>query len=209
MVLEYLKEYYGPGEPIFAGNIDIPNMSAEDLRYHLKKLTDEGKIRRFDAGIYYFPKSGILDQEMPLGVDDVVIHKYINRKGKRVGYYSGHTFANRIGLSTQVPFVEEITSNYAPAPVRKLIIHGRRFIIRRPIVEITDENVLVLQFLDCLKDIEKCAEEESDMCGAILSRYAKENNITKSKIDRFIAGYPLKVYRAIYETGVRFAPEKE
>ena len=38
-------------------------------------------------------------------------------KMKRIGYYSGHTLANRMGLSTQIPFTKEITSNLAPAPV--------------------------------------------------------------------------------------------
>ena len=40
MLYEYLKENYIPGEPIFTGDIDIPGMTEENLRYHLKKLTD-------------------------------------------------------------------------------------------------------------------------------------------------------------------------
>jgi hypothetical protein len=44
----------------------------------------------------------------------------------------------------------------------------------------------VLQFLDCLKYIEKCAEEELDVCGRILSEYAKHNAITKKRIERFL-----------------------
>ena len=81
------------------------------------------------------------------------MHKYILRRGKRIGYYSGYTLANRMGLSTQVPFTIEITSNYAPAQVRELTIKNHKYIIRRPVVEVTEENVTVLQFLDCLKDI--------------------------------------------------------
>ena len=107
-------------------------------------------------------------------------------------------------MSTQVPFTIEITSNYAPALVRELTIKNRKYIIRRPVAEVTEENVAVLQFLDCLKDIEKCAEEEMDVCGKILSKYAKQNNITKQKIDEFIEEYPVKIYKAIYETGVEY-----
>ena len=124
--------------------------------------------------------------------------------GKRVGYYSGYTLANRMGLSAQVPLTEEITSNYAPAQVRELTIKNRKYILRRPVVEVTDENVAVLQFLDCLKDLEKCAEEEPKVCGRILSGYAREHALTKSAVDRFLAMYPLKIYKAIYETGVGY-----
>ena len=141
---------------------------------------------------------------MNLSAETVAIHKYIQRRGKRVGYYSGYTLANRMGLSTQVPFTIEITSNYAPALVRELTIKNRKYIIRRPVAEVTEENVAVLQFLDCLKDIEKCAEEEMDVCGKILSKYAKQNNITKQKIDEFIEEYPVTIYKAIYETGVEY-----
>lgn len=204
MLYTYLKEHYIPGEPIFTGDIDIPEFTDENLRYHLKKLTDDGIICRFEAGVYYFPKTNLFGEPTTLSAETVAIHKYINRKGKRIGYYSGYTLANRMGLSTQVPFTEEITSNYAPAPVREMTIKNRKYIIRRPAVEITDENVTTLQLLDCLKDIEKCAEEEPEVCGKILSAYAKEHGITKAMIDKFIENYPLKIYKAIYETGVEY-----
>lgn len=204
MLYEYLIKNYMPGEPIFSGDIEIPGLSEENLRYHLKKLTDDGIISRFEAGVYYFPKLDILGERMNLSAETVATHKYIKRRGKRVGYYAGFTLANRMGLSTQVPFTVEITSNYAPAQVRELKIKNRKYIIRRPIVEVTEDNVTILQFLDCLKDIEKCAEEEMDVCGKILSEYAKENDITKNRIDQFIANYPVKIYKAIYETGVQY-----
>jgi len=44
------KENYIPGEPIFTGDIDIPGMTEETLRYHLKKLTDSGSISL--TGVY-------------------------------------------------------------------------------------------------------------------------------------------------------------
>lgn len=204
MLYEYLKNNYVLGEPIFANDIEIDGMTEENLRYHFKKLTDDGIICRFEPGVYYFPKTSILGDRMPMSADTVAVHKYIMRKGKRVGYYSGYTLANRMGLSTQVPFTEEIVSNYAPALVRELTIKNRKYIIRRPVTEVTEENVSVLQFLDCLKDVDKCAEEEPEVCGKILSRYAAEHGITKEMIDKIISDYPMKIYKAIYETGVAY-----
>ena len=39
-------------------------LSEENLRYHLKRLTDDGILCRFEAGIYYFPKTDIFGERM-------------------------------------------------------------------------------------------------------------------------------------------------
>ena len=190
VLLDYLVKNYEKGEPIFLADISIEGMSEENIRYHLKKLTDAGVICRFEAGIYYLPKKNIFGENSVISAETVATHKYILRQGKRVGFYSGYTLANRLGLSTQMPFKEEIISNYAPALVRE--------------VEVTEENAYVLQFLDCLKDIDKSAEEDMKVCGEILTQFAIEHSITKNQVDRLLCYYPLKVYKAIYETEVKY-----
>ena len=207
LLYEYLKNNYIFGEPIFQNDIKIDGITDANLRYHIKKLTDDGVICRFEDGIYYFPKTNIVGEKQELSAENVAIHKYIMRKGNHIGYYSGYTLANRMGLSHQVPFTEEITSNFAPAQVREITIKNRKYIVRRPTIEITDENAKVLQFLECLKDIEKCAEEELEICGQILTKYAIDNSITKQDVDRFIGKYPMKIYKAIYDTGVKYSAE--
>ncbi len=204
MLFDYLVTNYKKGEPIFLTDITIEGMTEENIRYHLKRLTDSGILSRFEAGVYYFPKKNILEEQAVLSTETVVLHKYISRRGKKVGFYSGYTLANRLGLSTQVPFIEEITSNYAPAKVREITVKDRKFVIRRPVTEITEENAYVLQLLDGLKDIDKVAEKDLKVCGRILTQYAKEHKITKEQVDRFLQYYPLKIYKAIYETGVEY-----
>ena len=204
MIYEYLSENYDKGEPIFLSDINIEGISEDNLRYHMKKLTDDGMIERFDSGIYYIPNTDIFGRKKQLSPEAVAVAKYISRKGNRVGFFSGYTLANRMGLSTQMPFVEEITSNYAPAPLREISLKGRRYILRRPVVQVNKENVHVLQFLDCLKDIEKTAEVGADECGNILTEFAREKRITKDRIDKYIDYYPLKIYKSIYDTGVRY-----
>jgi predicted transcriptional regulator of viral defense system len=204
MLYDYLIENYEEDEPIFLTDINIEGMTEENIRYHLKKLTDNGTICRFDSGIYYLPRINIFGEKSVLSAETVALHKYILRKGKRIGFYSGYTLANRMGISMQVPFKEEITSNYAPAQVREISIKNRKYVLRRPVIEITEENAYVLQLLDCLKDIDKSAEEDMKVCGKILSQYSKEHKITKEQIDKFLEYYPIKIYKAIYETGVEY-----
>ena len=76
--------------------------------------------------------------------------------------------------------------------------------IRRPAVTITEENAYVLQLLDCLKDIDKSAEEDMEKSGKILTNYVNEHRITREQVDKLLAYYPLKIYKAIYETGVKY-----
>lgn len=204
MLLNYLKENYNTGEPIFTTDIKIPNLSEKNLRYHLRKLTEDGIICRFEPGVYYFPKTNIFGEKMELSPDTVAFHKYISKDGKRIGYYSGYTLANKLGLSTQIPFIQEIVSNNAPAPYREIIIGDRQFILRRPSTEITDKNVYTLQLLDCLKDIDKCAEESMLYCGEVLTSFAIKHQITKDMINEVIEQYPIKIYKSIYDTEVKY-----
>ena len=148
MLYDYLVNNYEKGEPIFLMDIVIKGMTEENIRYHLKKMTDEGIIDRFDSGIYYIPRINIFGEKSTISAETVALHKYVYRRGKRVGFYSGYTLANRLGLSTQVPIKEEITSNYAPAQVREVSIKNQKYLIRRPAVTITEENAYVLQLLE-------------------------------------------------------------
>ena len=59
MLYDYLVNNYEKGEPIFLMDIVIKGMTEENIRYHLKKMTDEGIIDRFDSGIYYIPRINI------------------------------------------------------------------------------------------------------------------------------------------------------
>ena len=204
VIYEYLSNNYTEGEPIFLTDISIEGMSEENIRYHLKKLTDEGKISRYESGVYYLPQINIFGEKTVLSADTVALHKYVCRRGKRVGYYAGYTLANQMGLSTQVPFKQEIVSNYAPAQVREISIKDKKYIVRRSAIEVTDENAYVLQLLDCLKNIDKAAEEDMQVCGTILTKYAMLHQITKKQVDTFLEYYPTKIYKAIYETGVEY-----
>ncbi len=53
---EYLLKNYNPNEPIFLADLQIEGMSRANLRQQIKKLTDAGKVKRFDSGVYFLPK---------------------------------------------------------------------------------------------------------------------------------------------------------
>lgn len=55
-VYDYIVNKYSTNEPIFLTELDIPGMKPVSVRQQIKKLTDDGRLKRFDTGIYYIPK---------------------------------------------------------------------------------------------------------------------------------------------------------
>ncbi len=204
MLYDYLIENYKAYEPIFTSDIDL-DIPGNSLRPMLKDLVDSGKLCRYDAGVYYLPGDMKLKGLVPISASTVARCKYVNQKGKVRGYYAGYTFANQIGLSLQVPFVQEIVSNEASAKVREIEIKGQRFLLRKPRAVITEENYKVLQFLDFLVDFDKYLDGSVENVPTRLIQIIKDENITKNIIDTYISLYPTKVYKNMYETGVVYA----
>ena len=204
MLYEYLLERYQPYEVIIASNIDL-DICGNTLRPMLKELCDQGKLCHYDTGIYYLPGKTKLKGLVPIAPSIAAKCKYIEYHGNIEGYFSGYTFANQIGLSTQVPFRQEIVTNASSAKVREVEIKGQRFLLRKPRAKVTKENYKVLRFLDLLLDIEKYIDEFTQELLSRLLKLAKEEGITKQLIDQYICLYPDRIFKNLYLTGVVYA----
>lgn len=119
----------------------MPYITKSAINQQFKKLCDENKIKKYDTGVYYLPKETILKYGVSVTTDVVAKYKYISRDDKIYSFYAGGTLVNQVGLSTQVPQVVEIVTNNCSAKVRKIFIRNRPFIIRKPYVHITNDNV--------------------------------------------------------------------
>lgn len=199
MLYEYLIANYKPNEPIFLSDVKLPNINNNNLRQMFKLLCDSHKIKRYDTGIYYIPTPSRLKGGTTLSPTTVATYKYISRHGKIDGYYSGYTFANQLGITTQVPYTLEIVSNHSNSKYREIILNGQRLILRKPKVEITKDNYQILQFLDLLKDIDLYADDLNETCRQTLISYITKTNMIKSEINHYIKEYPDKIYKFIYE----------
>ena len=49
----------------------------ENIRYHLKKLTDDGVICRFESGVYYIPKINIFGEQSSLSAETVALQENV------------------------------------------------------------------------------------------------------------------------------------
>ena len=75
----------------------------------------------------------------------------------------------------------------ASEKVSEVNLKGLRIILRKPQVEITEQNHRILQFLDLLKDIDVYAER--------LSKYIRDEKLRKEDFDKYCSLYPNMVYR--------------
>ena len=198
MLLEYLQKNYKVNEPIFISDIDLP-VTDTNLRQMFKVLCDSGQIYRYETGIYYMKGNTRLKGGVPLSASKVARYKYSARNDQVNGYYSGYTFANLLGLTTQVPYTIEIVSNCASAKCREVSVKNQKIILRRPRTQINKENVDVLQLLDLLKDFEQYVDEDMVVATGIISSYIKKIGMKRSDVDEYITLFPDRVYKYIYE----------
>lgn len=69
-------------------------------------------------------------------------------------------------------------------------------------MEITKENVGILQFLDLIKDVDVYSEEEGDALKKKIMEIMKKMNVTFLALESYLSYYPEKIYKNMYETGV-------
>lgn len=199
---QYLIEKYKENEPFFPSDIQIEGMTGNNIRQQLKKLTDIGKIKRFDKGIYYLPKKSIFKSGTQPTLEKVLEYKYLQNNNKRCGYITGLLFFNQLGLTTQVPMQYEIVSNRATNNYRETTLAKSRVIIRKPKINVTEKNYVALQFLDMLKDIDVYSEISGTDLQKRLYQYMNDVGLKISDLESYFSYYPDKLYKNLVETRV-------
>lgn len=199
---QYLIEKYKENEPFFLSDIQIEGMTGNNVRQQLKKLTDVGKIKRFDKGIYYLPKKSIFKSGTQPTLEKVLEYKYLQNNNKRCGYITGLLFFNQLGLTTQVPMQYEIVSNKATNNYRETTLAKSRVIIRKPKINVTEKNYVALQFLDMLKDIDVYSEISGTDLQKRLYQYMNNIGLKISDLEPYFSYYPDKLYKNLVETRV-------
>jgi len=199
---EYLLDNYKENEPIFLVDLQVDGMTRTNVRQQIKKLTDTGKVKRFDNGIYFLPKKTIFKSGSQLAPEKVLECKYLRDKDERCGYVSGLIFFNQMGLTTQVPMMYEVVSNKATSDYRETSLAKSRVIVRKPKVPVTEKNYKALQFLDMLKDVDVYSEVTGKPLQDRLYRYMDDANLSISEMEPYFAYYPDKLYKNLVETRV-------
>ena len=195
-LIEYLTKTFGYNEPILLEEISFNGFSKPWINKQLAKYVKTGELIRFDKGVYYVPKKTILGPSK-LNPQKVIERKYINSKD---GYYSGASFLNQLGLSTQVPNVIEIYTNNESAKVREINVGSIKVILRKARTTINSSNVAVQSFLELMNSVSPSFFDEERK--QITAKYIKDTGITRNDITKYAKAFPDKAMRTLIESQV-------
>lgn len=189
MLYNYIKDHYKEAEPIFFSDLLRENITEQDLKLQMKELCEKGLLQEYDDELYFIPKKTTLNSAIGPNADMVARYRFISKGDNVDGFYAGNTFANQIGISTQVPYVIEIVSNNVSTD-GEVLIGNRRFCVKKPVVPITRENVYVLQMLELLKNLDAYLDCTYEEAREKFAEYISVCEITKSEVEMYIKEYP-------------------
>lgn len=201
---EYLVNNFKLNEPIILSNLKIDGMSYDNLRQQMKKLVDDGKVKRYENGVYYLPKPSKFNLEVGLNPEIVLDYKYLREDGKKCGYISGLLFYNLMGLTSQVPALYQIVTNKATTNYRETNVGKTKLIIKKPRVTVTEDNYKILQFLDLILDVDVFSELDGKELNDRLSKYMRDAIISVADMEPYFDFYPDKLYKNLVKTKVIF-----
>lgn len=202
MLKTYLMENYGYNEPIFLNELSVEGLSKNAIRQSVKRLTANGFLERYDSGIYYIPKSGGLLGKSYLDPTVVIMRKYVESKSNQYGYITGLSFANQLGLTTQMPAVIEIVTNREATNGRTVFLGNQRVRVKRSVIAVSDSNAELLQFLDSVGQAEKYTELMLDETVNRLIAYTKKKQFTKNQLSEVIPALTEATAKKLIEWGM-------
>lgn len=198
---QWLLKQYGTNEPILSSEISFKDHSRSWIAKQLKTLRDEGKIIRYEKGIYYIPTDTLFGKSI-LNPIKVIERKYIKQNKETIGYYSGVAFQNKLKITNQVPNVIEVCTNNETANMRNITVGKQKVILRKARVKISNENAPVLSFLELMNNI-KPETLDADKKKYIVE-YMNANNITKKDIVSYSSAFPDRVMRNLIKSEAVF-----
>lgn len=182
MLKDYLIDNYGYNEPIFLNDLSVEGISENAVRQSVKRLVASGFLERYDSGIYYIPKSGGLLGKSYLDPSIVIMRKYVENNSNKYGYITGMSFANQLGLTTQMPAVIEVVTNREATNGRMLMVGNQKVRVKKPTIPVSKDNAELLQLLDSVGQAEKYTELTIKETVDILITYMRKKGFTKEQL---------------------------
>ena len=195
-LFDMLLKKYGYGNPFSLAEINFNNYSLPWIKKELNKLVNFNLIVRYERGIYYIPEKTIFGNSS-LNPQKIIEKKYLSNNS---GYYSGLSFANKVGITTQMPNVIEIYTNNEKSRVREITVNNLKVILRKTRVNITKENICVLSFLELMNSFPR--DYFNSERKNIIINYIKENGINRKEITKYSPYFPDRVMRNLVESEI-------
>lgn len=152
----------------------------------LNRLVESGKIAKLSKGKYYKPENTPFGNLQPN--QRQVVKDLLENGSKFIGYLTGYSIYNKLGLTSQVSNTIQIGKNDT-RPKFKRERYTISFIKQKN--TITKENIPLLQILDAIRYIKKIPDTSIEYsCKRLLVILKNLADKDKSKIVRLALKYP-------------------
>jgi hypothetical protein len=135
----------------------------EAIIKHLNRMVAAGKIDKLSKGKYFKPQESVFGALLPEQYQ--IVKDLLEQNDKRIGYITGYSIYNSLGLTTQISNVIQIGKQQTRASFKR----GRfkiGFVKQKN--TITKENIPLLQLLDAIRFIKKIPDTTIDKSCKIL-----------------------------------------
>ncbi|NCU33183.1 MAG: hypothetical protein EOM23_09695 [Candidatus Moranbacteria bacterium] len=158
-------------------DLDLDTSMESAAKVALHRIVREGSIERLSKGRFYKPEKGITGNLRPDEFE--VVKDLLFANGKVVGYITGYTVFNQLGLTTQLPNIIQIGVNFD----KKRLKRGKYKIqFLRQWNRITDDNIKLLQLLDCIRFIKVIPDATVD--GSFVLIFDLIKDLTDQELDK-------------------------
>ncbi len=197
---KFINEYINridPGIPIYTENaaeevaarfgISI-EQAKKVVNVTLKRLADmdNNQLIRFNKGIYYKPKMTAFGPSK-LNPMQVFVETYIKKGMNIIGYETGPSLLNQMGITTQIPKYRYFAANrcqrYGDNVDTKL-----KVVLRRPLMNVNAETKPYLQLLDALENKDNTPIDIENMQER-LAGFVVQNNLDFKKLIAYAKKY--------------------
>lgn len=165
-------------------NVEVKNKEA--LIKALNRMADSGKISKLAKGKFFKP------EKSPFGIlkpsQEQVVKDLLRENGKTIGYLTGYSIYNQLGLSTQVSNTIQIGKNQT-RPKLKRGRYSISFVKQKNII--SKKNIPLLQILDAIKYIKKIPDSDiKTSCVRLIAILKKMTLDDKKEMVRQSLKYP-------------------
>lgn len=152
----------------------------------LNRMVASGKISKLSKGKYYKPENTPFGNLQPN--QSQVVKDLLEDNGKIIGYLTGYSIYNQLGLTTQVSNTIQIGKNQV-RPNFKRERYTISFIKQKN--TITKENIPLLQLLDAIRYIKKIPDASIESsCKRFLVILNNLSDMDKNTLVRLASKYP-------------------
>jgi len=132
----------------------------------LSRLTKTEQIKKIEKGVFYKPRKTRFGEIKPRAEE--IIKNELKPQEKIIAYITGINMYNKLGFTTQISTVIEIAIKTRRNPKE---IMGIKIKYVEQKAEIKEENIMLLKYLDILKNIKNIPDSDINESYDLIKRY--------------------------------------